>query len=230
MMNNNQTLFVKHSFVGYFLTGCIFFFTATHLFAAPPNLTEVKKSIIAYQESGQYRKEITNIVQEAKNYLQQRAEENRQLADPKQLAIVLDIDETSLSNINFLKEHDFCINKEQIEEHFAAMDDSAIVPTLNLYRHAKQAGVAVFFITARAEKLRAPTEKNLINTGYYHWDGLYMKPDDSTGKNATYQFKLATRQKITAMGYTIILNIGDKDHDLAGRDAEVTYRLPNPFY
>ena len=43
-------------------------------------------------------------------------------------------------------------------------------------------------------------------------------------------FKAAERKKITERGYTIILNMGDQQSDLAGGFAEKTFKLPNPGY
>ena len=43
-------------------------------------------------------------------------------------------------------------------------------------------------------------------------------------------FKAPTRQKIAAMGYTIIANMGDQMSDLDGGFSEKTFKLPNPFY
>ena len=229
MTNKNQTISGKHPVFGYLIACIISILSIAQSFADPPNLTAVKKSIITYQESGEYRKEITNIVQQAKTYLHQRFEQNRQAKTPEKLAIVLDIDETALSNFNFLRKNNFCFNKEQFWQHIKAGDDSAIVPTLNLYRHAKQFNIAVFFITARPEKFRIPTERNLTSAGYYHWDGVYMRPNDLKKKSKS-AFKQEIRKKITDMGYTIVVNVGDKNGDLSGGYAEKVYKLPNPFY
>jgi acid phosphatase len=42
--------------------------------------------------------------------------------------------------------------------------------------------------------------------------------------------RAAERRKIAGQGYTIILNMGDQESDLAGGYAEKTFKLPNPVY
>jgi acid phosphatase len=103
---------------------------------------------------------------------------------------------------------------------------------LELTRLAKQNGVAVIFVTARPERLRAATEKNLRAAGY-EWARLFLKPPrarNAPKSKSESEYKTAARQQCVAEGYTIILNLGDQESDLAGGFAERTCKLPNPFY
>ncbi|MFX5743177.1 HAD family acid phosphatase, partial [Acinetobacter baumannii] len=43
-------------------------------------------------------------------------------------------------------------------------------------------------------------------------------------------YKTSKRIDIENRGFTIIASIGDQKSDLAGGHAEMTYKLPNPFY
>ena len=104
----------------------------------------------------------------------------------------------------------------------------AIKPVLALARHARERGVAVFFLTGRPERMRAATEQNLRTAGY-EWTGVLLKPDALTTKSAV-EFKAPERRKLVEEGYTIIVNIGDQMSDLDGGFAERTFKLPNPFY
>lgn len=70
-------------------------------------------------------------------------------------------------------------------------------------------GIAIFFITGRADTLRDPTENNLHNAAY----------------------KSAARAAIVQQGYHIILSVGDQFSDLKGTPAaDYSVKLPNPFY
>jgi predicted secreted acid phosphatase len=114
-------------------------------------------------------------------------------------------------------------------EEIQKADDPAIKATQRLYQYARKQGIAVFFITGRAEKLRVITKKNLKSVGYDKWDGLYMKPNDYENKSII-PYKSSMRKIIQDMGYTIVVNIGDQFSDLAGGYAESVYKLPNPYY
>ena len=145
----------------------------------------------------------------------------------KKPALVLDIDETSLSNYTAINADNFTFGKNSQNE---ATDEIgvAIAPTLKLFNDAKQAGVTVFFITGRPEAQRAPTEDNLRKQGYAGWAKLYLKPAGTT--LSTVQYKTASRADIESQGYRIVANVGDQFSDLVGGHAERGFKLPNPFY
>ncbi len=204
---------------------------ASTAFAAPPpyNLSDVKQQLIEYHQSGEYTKDISHVTKQAEDYLDKRLAENAKSEHPEKLAMVLDIDETSLSNYNYLKDAQFGDIFGVMEQAQKRDDESAIAPTLNLYRFAKNHGVAVFFITGRPERLRKITEKDLNSAGYYKWNGLFMRPNGHE-MNSAVPYKTATRKKIADMGYTIVVNMGDQKSDLSGGYAEQDYKLPNPYY
>lgn len=68
----------------------------------PANLSETKSALVAYYEDGRYEAEIERIVASAENWIRSRA------AGPdERLAIVLDIDETAVSNWTRIRLNDF---------------------------------------------------------------------------------------------------------------------------
>jgi HAD superfamily, subfamily IIIB (Acid phosphatase) len=142
-------------------------------------------------------------------------------------ALVLDIDETSLSNYTAIDADDFTFGPHSQAE---ATDEigTAIGPTLALFNDAKRAGVAVFFVTGRPESQRAVTVENLHKVGYDGWQQLYLKPAGPT--MTTVQYKSGARRDIESQGYRIIANIGDQYSDLAGGHATRAFKLANPFY
>lgn len=195
----------------------------------PQNLAQLEQQIEHYYESGEYLKQITEQSHRAEIFMKSQILENKSAQQPKKLAMILDIDETALSNFDHMRKLNFLCQKNQLTDHLKKGNDPAIAPILNLYRYAKNHHVAVFFVTGRPNALKDITMKNLKNVGYYHWDGLVMKPDDYAKKSIT-PYKKKAREAIEDQGFTIIINIGDQLSDLDGGASLKTYKLPNPFY
>jgi HAD superfamily, subfamily IIIB (Acid phosphatase) len=145
----------------------------------------------------------------------------------KKLALVLDIDETSLSNYEAIKADNFTFGPKSQAE--ATDETGKVIPsTLELFNLAKQNGVAVFFITGRRENTRDHTASNLDREGYKGYAGLILKPDAST--DTTVQYKSGARATIESQGYRIVANVGDQYSDLAGGHEDIGFKLANPFY
>jgi predicted secreted acid phosphatase len=143
----------------------------------------------------------------------------------QKLAIVLDIDETSLSNYTGLLASGF--SSTGTVTPAVTGTGTAIAPTLALYHDARDHGVAVFFITGRPSQIQSITEQNLKSQGYNQgWAGLSFKPSSS----GTEAFKSSERAKIEQQGFDIVLNMGDQESDLDGGHADRDFKLPNPFY
>jgi acid phosphatase len=198
------------------------------------NVGDLKRQVSEYKRSGAYDRDVAAVLASARQYVERRA------PMVKKPAIVLDIDETSLSNWPQMQANDFgTINAGPCNTLPAgpcgvlawenSAQDAAIAPTLALFNAAKAKGVSVFFITGRNETLRAATEMNLRNVGYDGWSALIMRPAGTTTPSAA-DYKAPERGKIAAQGFTIIANVGDQPSDLAGGYAERTFLVPNPFY
>jgi acid phosphatase len=214
----------------YFLLFAAYVIFATPLTAKEPeNLHTAKHAGIFYHDSGQYDVDREKVAQEAISFLNSKISENNALIEPRKLAVVFDIDETSLSNYEILLSLDFAFVASLLKPELEKAKDPAVRPTLKLYQFAIENGVAIFFITGRSETLRAVTEKNLKKVGYTEWMKLFMKPDDYD-KDSVIPYKSASRKSIEDGGYFIIVNIGDQWSDLAGGYSERTFKLPNPYY
>ncbi|OAJ34922.1 HAD family acid phosphatase [Piscirickettsia salmonis] len=208
----------------------VIFFAVIQVQAAPlQNLDALKQEIIQYHESGEYEYDVRHIIDQAKYYLTKCIAANKASRHQKKLAIVLDIDETSLSNYSDLKKLGFGGTNLQQEQAEGRADDVAIASTLDLYQFAQAHHVAVFFITGRTEMYRSATMKNLKAAGYTVWQQLDLKPNDYN-KPSVIDYKQSRRQAIAAQGYDIVLNIGDQYSDLAGGYADRTYKLPDYMY
>lgn len=195
----------------------------------PENLHTAKQRVVFYHNSGEYDVDREVVVQQAIGYLQGMVNQNMTLPEPKKLAIVFDIDETSLSNYKSLVELDFGFDKDLLLPKIEEAEDSAIAPTLRLYKIAREKGVSVFFITGRPERIRVVTEANLKTVGFSEWTKLFLKPDNYDQKSVI-PYKSGVRKSIEDEGYEIVVNIGDQWSDLAGGCSERVYKLPNPYY
>lgn len=199
----------------------------------PANIGELKTEATRYYDSGAYLTDLQAATAPAAAWI---AEQAHRVARP---AVVLDIDETSLSNWDVIRADDFgrvadgpCDALPQGPCGWRAWDlraqAPAIPPTLDVFRTARDSGASVFFLTGRDESQRA-TARNLEAAGYTGFTELIMEPVDAHYASAA-DFKAPQRARIEAQGYTVIANLGDQPSDLAGGFAERTYLLPNPFY
>ncbi|MFT7724802.1 MAG: S1/P1 nuclease [Roseateles sp.] len=199
------------------------------------NLGELKAQFSAYRDGGGYARDQAAVAEAATAYVLARA---GQVARP---ALVLDIDETSLDNWGQMAQNDFgyivhgdCGSAPGTACGALAWEAQgrapAIAATLKLYRAARAAGVAVFFITGRKEAERAGTEANLRAAGYDGWAGVVLRPDGAHGAHSAASFKAAERARIVMQGYQILATVGDQPSDLSGGYAEKAFLLPNPFY
>jgi hypothetical protein len=211
---------------------------ATHTFGADALPTEIRR----YHDSGEYDRDLAAIGGKARKYL--RKQLNRLKYKPSKgtykkckrrrgkrkcrrinPAIVLDIDETSLSNYAELNDAGF--DSDALVRAVVEADSPAIQPTLNLFQFAVGRDVSAFFITGRPPGVQSFTEDNLRAAGYEGWTGLAMKPPDGI---TTLEFKSGERQRIEDDGFKILVNIGDQDSDLNGGTAKRAFKLPNPMY
>jgi hypothetical protein len=185
---------------------------------------ELVKAVREYHDSGRYDRDLAAVDASARGYLDARLASWPRKSRLRP-AIVLDIDETSLSNYTGLLASGFTTIGNVINPVTAT--GKAIQPTLALYQRARSKGVAVFFVTGRPPQLAGITALNLVNEGYDKgWDGIHTKPLDA----GTEAFKASTRATIEKRGYDIVANVGDQESDLDGGHADRAFKLPNPFY
>jgi acid phosphatase len=188
------------------------------------NLSEYKAELIQYHNSGRYEREIAQAIKPAVRHLTRRS-----VRPNGRLAVVLDLDDTALSDWSFTEDMYLGYNKRAFEEWAQKGSAPAIQPVLDFYKVAKNGGFKIFFISAREEHLRSATERNLYAAGYADWDGLIMRKEGGP-KQSTAEFKTQARHEIQIQGFIIVENVGDQESDLIGGYSERTIKIPNPFY
>ncbi len=189
-----------------------------------PNLDAVKAEVIAYYTSGNYEREASSVTRAATAFVDEQLRHH-----PRKPAVVLDIDDTALSDYGYESSHDFGYDDASYNRDIDAEAFPAIAPTLAFVKHVQREGVAVFFITGRRVPQRAVTIGNLMRVGYPKPAGLYLRPV-SDHRHSIIPFKSHARAEIQGLGYTVLLSIGDQWSDLRGGHAERDFKLPNPMY
>jgi acid phosphatase len=196
------------------------------------NIDKFKKQLLAYQ-AGDYADDVALVIADARAYVERRADQ------VKMPAVVLDIDETSLSNWENIKDNNFGFIKSgpctQEPDMACGFDEwiqkaiaPAIEPTRTFFNALRARNISVFFITGRRNSQRDATLINLDHAGFEGWTRLITRPDTHSG--SIVPFKSGERARIASAGYTIIATIGDQQSDIDGGFAECGFKLPNPFY
>jgi predicted secreted acid phosphatase len=210
------------------LGGCVAPASRAPTFAEPLNLTDAKAAVLAYVDSGAYARDFAAATAEARAWIEQRAASRR---PGERLAIVLDVDETALSNLPHMRAEDFGYHPRNWSAWIDDANAPALAPMLDLFRSARARDVAVLFLTGRRDpRERAGTEENLRRAGFGDYAALRLAGPADAGLPTGAARKAAARAAWAVEGWTIIATIGDQESDLAGGHAERAFKLPNPFY
>ena len=220
---------------------------------APYNAGDWEGALRTYHDSGVYERQIAKVDAVAAQWLRRagsfkkfhfkakwrhrsarraliamgHGDRHRHHGKRKKLAIVFDIDETTLSNYTAIEADNFTFGTNSQNEAQNQVGE-AIDPSLALFNLAKKKGYAIFLITGRRESVRTPTAQNLAREGYSGYRELVLRPEDDHG--TTVDYKAGARDAIEDQGYKIVANVGDQYSDLAGGHSQVVFKLPNPFY
>lgn len=196
------------------------------------NLDLLKKVIKQYHDCtcrcGCYTHDLDVQADRAIAFLRRRA--GGRLKQKEKLAMVFDIDETSLSNYPEMLKADFAYDGKVFDAWVQSSEAPAIPGSLRVYKEAERLGVSVFFITGRHEDEREATVRNLRAQGFENWQKLVLR-QVSGGPESTSGYKSAARAEIVAEGYKLVLNVGDQWSDLKGKpEAEFSVKYPDPYY
>jgi predicted secreted acid phosphatase len=196
--------------------------------AAPPKPPQPRDVVVPYYDSGQYTRDTVAVLRRATKALRRGL---KHVARGKKPAIVLDIDDTSLSQYPCRKPGDLAFNDGAqgvncvLSAALPAIDETRALYDLAIKRH-----VRVFFITGRVPAMRDATVKNLRAEGYTTYAKLILRPESDLASPSVIPFKSGERRKLVRAGYDILVNVGDQDSDLAGGYADRSFKVPNPMY
>jgi acid phosphatase len=189
--------------------------------AREPAAPAAPDAIVAYRDSGEWAADTTRAAGRARRYLVRHAR------DVRRPALVLDIDDTTLSSYPCLRRAGF--DRSAMGACIARGRMPVIRPVRRLHRAARAHHVTVFLVTGRRESARAASVRNLRRAGLHGRLRITMRPDGPRrGSNARY--KARARRAIERRGYRILVNVGDQRTDLAGGHARRQVKLPNPMY
>jgi predicted secreted acid phosphatase len=204
------------------------------LFAEPQNFNVTLKRLQQYHDDGAYALDIRRVTDTARRYLQSRLKEKRQ---GQKLAIMVDIDETALSNYpqifawyNGVNNVGDSLSQSQLAVLTDSFNDKPIKPVLSLYDFAIKNGVAVFFVTGRTWNDQSGTISNLKSAGYDKgWSALVLRQRDQLHLSAS-KYKAQYAKQIKQQGYDLVLAMGDQFSDLPQAYADKVFKIPNPYY
>jgi acid phosphatase len=193
------------------------------------NLDTVKDRLKQYHDCtrGCYTKDLDLQADRAVAFLRQHLAHRGEQEKP---ALVLDIDETTLTNYAEMLKGGFAWDPNVFNAWVESGAATAIPGTLRIYQEAQKLGVSVFFLTGRPETQRAATERNLRSRGFENWEELILRAPAQASLTAL-EYKSSARAVIEARGYRIVLNVGDQWSDLRGKpEAELSVKYPDPYY
>jgi predicted secreted acid phosphatase len=169
-----------------------------------------------------YEKDITRRYGEATRTLDAQLRRH-----PKKPTVVMDIDETTLSNWNCFDAADFDLSALVT---CVVQGKSVAFPAAKAFiKHARAKHVAIAFITGTPQAACALRKKNLIAQGIKLPFTITCRPASDTRATVT-PYKSAARRALVKKGVTIVLNIGDQQSDLDGCCENKVQRLNNPIY
>jgi len=186
------------------------------------NLSESKKRIADYYESGRFDQDIEKIVRDVKNDFDDYQFNQND-------AVVFDVDETLLSNYDYAKSVGFGYiynlwNEWQLDEK-----STAIPEMKNLYDWFISNNVKIIFLTGRQFHTYQSTLNNLRKEGFNKSDTLICR-NQAESKTPTYQYKTSKREELSENGYNIIATFGDQNEDLLGDFTGLKVKIPNYIY
>jgi predicted secreted acid phosphatase len=146
---------------------------------------------------------------------------------PKKPTVVLDIDETTMSNWTCLDAAGFELSG--LATCVVNSASKAFPAAKAFIKHARAEKVAIAFITGAPDAVCPARRKNLVAQGIKAPFSITCKPASYT-TDSLVPYKSGVRKALVKKGATIVLNVGDQKSDLAGGAARKTLLLPNPIY
>ena len=189
---------------------------------APTNLSDSKKIIERYYDSGKFDAELDGVIDLAKKYF------NR-IQPNEHSAVIFDIDDTVLSNYHDMKSIDFGYIPKLSHDWILQADAPVIPQSKELYDQLVAQGFHIIFLTGRQADEYEASLKNLQLRGFNQFDRVIVRGPEEK-KLSAKDYKTAHRKALTEQGYTIEGSVGDQWSDLEGGYTGHVVKLPNYTY
>ncbi|XP_042022728.1 acid phosphatase 1-like [Salvia splendens] len=146
---------------------------------------------------------------------------------------VFDVEETLLSNLNYLASSDVQYGTQPLGLHYYEWlrANGTVVPAIQeLYDEVLEMGFEIILLSAAPSSERETLVIALTDAGYSGWTKLILRDEADNGKS-TVQFKSEKRLELKGLRYRIAANVGDQWSDLTGEYVGLrTFKVPNPVY
>jgi predicted secreted acid phosphatase len=142
-------------------------------------------------------------------------------------AVVLDIDETAMSNMGCLEAAGFELSG--LATCVVNGESKAFPGARAFVKLAQKLRATVFYITGAPEAVCPARVRNLADQGFTGKLDVTCRPAGDTA-DTLVPYKSGARAAIEKRGYTIVLNVGDQRSDLAGGHSRKVVLVPNPVY
>jgi acid phosphatase len=190
----------------------------------PMNLTDAKKAITDYYDSGCFDKEIDQVIDKAIAYFN-----NLNLTEIKNPTVIFDIDDSVLSTYPHQQETEFGYIQDIFHNWVLKADAPMVHGIKRLYDFLLSHGFKIIFLTGRFASERGATIKNLRAHGFVGYEKLITRNCENRKEKASV-YKPAQRAKLTQEGYDIVGSVGDQLSDHFGPHIGHAVKLPNYFY
>lgn len=188
----------------------------------PINLTIAKQQVQAYYESGEYEKDLEDIIARAIEYFKHVPATNN-------ATVIFDIDDTVLTAYEDEKAISFGYIPKLSHKWILEADAKAIPQTKRLYDYLVSRGFKIVFLTGRKYNEYDATIKNLKLRSFVTFDKLIVRQPHEV-KMTAKAHKSARRKQLSQEGYRIVGAIGDQTSDLEGGHSGHMIKLPNYRY
>lgn len=181
-----------------------------------------KTKIENYYESGQYEAEVKAIIYSAIQKLST-------FTWPDNAAVVFDVDETALSNYDFIKSQKLSYRKKVWRTYVKRAEATVNQPVKLFYDWLIERGVKIVFLTGRRSDEFDATSKNLNQAGYKKFSKIICRSEKEEQLAAVF-FKIEKRKELENNGFKIIATIGDQPNDIIGPATGLKIKIPNLLY
>lgn len=164
-------------------------------------------------------------------------------AADKPPAVIVDVDETVLDNGVYqarLLRDGRSFDSGSWAAWVREARATAVPGAVAFLRHARAQGVAVYFVTNRAEDLSAPTLANLRAVGIAVDDPAHILGRGTVAPGCDEGSEKHCRRRLVGRSHRVLLQIGDQRGDLVTATADLDrhrdwigerwFLLPNPMY